>query len=232
MEKLEKKQADLFERWKSERGYVNFISDGIFDFNRWQNESLNVLFILKEANWEGGSPEKGLCNYLLSEVSPTYWKTWNNIARWSKALLEGGEYPSEVTKKDKSYWLRRIAFLNLKKIGGGSVAVDEEIASYAISDKHFIKEQITMCNPDIIICCGRGNGKNADLLYYKVFEEHGCSDWKQTPNKYNYFELTLPSSEKKIPVVSFYHPQMRGSHEKFKTRYMDMLFIAEYFGVR
>ena len=227
---LEQMQADLFERWKSEKGYTLFISDGIFDTKTWQSQALKVLYVLKEANWEGGCPEKGLCNYLLSEESPTYWKTWNNIARWSKALLEGGDYPSEVTKQDKTKWMKRIAFLNLKKIGGGSVAVNQEIESFAISDKQYIKEQIELCDPDIIICCGRGNGKNADLLYYKVFEGVGCSEWKQTPNKYNYFDLKLPNSVKTIPVISFYHPQMRGGHEKFKLRYEDMLMIKEHLG--
>ena len=43
MESLEQKQADLFERWKSEREYTNYISDGIFDFNVWQNEPLKTL---------------------------------------------------------------------------------------------------------------------------------------------------------------------------------------------
>jgi hypothetical protein len=89
-------------------------------------------------------------------------------------------------------------------------------------------EQINLYDPDLIICCGRGNGKNADLLYYKVFEEIGCSDWLQTPNKYNYFELMLKDSQKKIPVVSFYHPQMRGGHEKFMKRYEDMCAIKHH----
>lgn len=224
---LKEKESELFKRWRSERGYKYFISDGIFDEVEWNKQGIKILFVLKEANWENGNVD--LCEYLLSETGSTYWKTWNNIARWIKAILISGEYPRSVSKSDKSFWLRKVAAMNLKKVGGDSVAEDETIYSYALSDKQYLKEQICLYNPDIIICCGRGEGKNADILYDIVFDNGEVSEW-QTPltdTKYNYFFWHIKG--KKIPVVSFYHPQMRGGHALFEKRYNEMIEIGEYF---
>lgn len=220
---LKQKEDELFQEWKEKRGYQYFIKDGVFNEPVWVQENRKILFVLKEANWENDNED--LCEWLLSETSPTYWKTWNNIARWAKALLEGGEYPAKVSKSDKTYWLKRVAFLNLKKVGGNAVAENETIRAYAISDASFIKRQILLYKPDIIICCGRGNGKNADLLYEEILKDNWRSEWKATIYGYNYFYTEL-ESDRRIPIVSFYHPQMRGSHELFKKRYEEMIEIG------
>ena len=51
-----------------------------------------------------------------------------------------------------------IALMNLKKIGGGGQAKQEEILDHAIKDKEFIKKEIELCDPLIII---GGIGNNA-----------------------------------------------------------------------
>lgn len=221
---LKEREKELFSRWKTERGYQYFISDGILDEEEWDRQKYKILFVSKEANWESSNAD--LCEFLLSESSSSYWKTWNNVARWIKALLEGGEYPRYVSKSDKSYWLRKVAAMNLKKVGGDAVAEDETIREYAENDKAYLKEQIELYNPDIIICCGRGIGKNADILHDIVFDSSQVSDWKEpiTLSKYNYFIASI--SNKQVPVVSFYHPQMRGNHEKFRKRYEEMIEIG------
>lgn len=184
----------LFEEWKKKQGYSSFISDGVFDEEEWKKQEYKILFVLKEANWKNGNMD--LCKYLLSEPKLSYWKTWNNIARWTKAILVGGEYPERVTPKDKTYWLRKIAAMNLKKIGGGSVAQDNIIFDYAKSDRVFIKRQIELYKPDIIICCGRGNGKNADILHDVIFSAKEVSEWKKPILQYNYFYITMKEKGK------------------------------------
>ena len=184
----------LFEEWKKKQGYCSFISDGVFDEEEWKKQEYKILFVLKEANWKNGNMD--LCKYLLSEPKASYWKTWNNIARWTKAILVGGEYPERVTPKDKTYWLRKIAAMNLKKIGGGSVAQDNIIFDYAKSDRVFIKRQIELYKPDIIICCGRGNGKNADILHDVIFSAKEVSEWKKPILQYNYFYITMKEKGK------------------------------------
>lgn len=213
----------LFEEWKKKQGYSYFISDGVFDEDEWNRQDYKILFVLKEANWENGNVD--LCKYLLSEPKSPYWKTWNNIARWTKAILIGGEYPKRVTKKDKTYWLRKIAAINLKKIGGGSAAQDKIIGYYAKKDRIFIKRQIELYKPDIIICCGRGKGKNADILHDVIFSDEEVSEWKKPVLQYNYFYIKM-KEKGEVPVVSFYHPQMIGSHSLFAKRYEEMKVLA------
>ena len=222
---IKEKEKELFARWQAERGYKYFISDGIIDEVEWNKQNYKILFVLKEANWENSNAD--LCEFLLSECSSSYWKTWNNVARWTKALIEKGEYPRYVSKSDKSYWLRKIAVMNLKKVGGDAVAEDETIKSYSTTDRTYLKEQIELYKPDIIICCGRGVGKNADILHDIVFESPQVSEWLKpiTENKYNYFVVAIDN--KQVPVVSFYHPQMRGGHDIFEKRYKEMITVGE-----
>jgi hypothetical protein len=218
---IKQDEKRLFDQWKDQRRYSSFMADGLFDEKEWNLQSLKILYVLKEANWENGNED--LCEYLLSEKSPTYWKTWNNIARWTQAIRTGGAYPWTVTKKDKTNCLKTIAALNIKKVGGGPRASSETIRQYGKSDAGFINRQIELYQPDVIICCGRGNGKNADILYQYVFPT--VSAWQPPIAGYNYFLCTL-STGKRIPVVSFRHPQIRGGHKAFMKYYCDMLTIA------
>ena len=191
LKKISIKQQEylLFEQWKKQQEYSYFISDGVFDEDEWNRQDYKILFVLKEANWENGNAD--LCKYLLSEPKSSYWKTWNNIARWTKAILIGGEYPERVTKKDRV----------------------------------FIKRQIELYKPDIIICCGRGKGKNADILHDVIFSAGEVSEWKKPVLQYNYFYIKM-KEKGKVPVVSFYHPQMIGSHSLFAKRYEEMKVLA------
>ncbi len=219
------REENLFLKWQNARKYPAFTLDGVFDEETYNKQEVKILYILKEANWKECNFVLNLKEWLLSEKSSTYWKTWNNIARWTQALQIGGDYISAISKKDKTYWLRKIAFLELKKVPGGASSSDDEIAEYAKNDSEFLKCQIMIYNPDIIICCGRGNGKNADLLYEYVFDDVEKSKWSQKPaaNKYNYFFAIINGKE--IPVVSFVHPQMRGGHKKYLEYYNGMKAI-------
>ena len=220
---IKEKEQALFSAWKAKQGYKYFISDGVFNEEELDKQDYRILFVLKEANWENATAD--LCELLLSEKSSGYWKTWNNIARWTKAILEGGDYPRYVSKSDKTYWLKKIIAMNLKKVGGDEHAEDETIYSFAQNDRVYLKQQIELYNPDIIICCGRGTGKNADILHDVVFEKDEVSDWQEPILKYNYF-LAKVNNKENVPVVSFYHPQMRGSHQLFEKRFEEMKYIA------
>ena len=215
----------LFAEWKEKRQYDYFVSDGVFDEDELNRQKYRLLFVLKEANWENASVD--LCEFLLSEKSSEYWKTWNNVARWTKAILDGGDYPQYISKPDKTYWLRKIVAMNLKKVGGDERAEDETIYSYAQNDRFFIKRQIELYDPDIIVCCGRGVGKNADILHDVIFDKKDVSEWQEPIIQYNYF-LAKINSKENVPVISFYHPQIRGSHQLLEKRYEEIKYIAEH----
>lgn len=226
---IKNEEIELFNRWISQRDYVSFTFDGVFDEETYKNQDIKILYILKEADWPEYQGNLNLKEYLLSEKSSSYWKTWNNIARWTKGIVEGGDYPRKVSKKDKTFWMKRVSFIELKKEVGGACSKTDEIAEYAKRDKEFIKQQIEIYCPDIIICCGRGNGKNADLLYYEVFDKSSLSDWQQPLTEYNYNYYYVDLSGKKVPVVSFVHPQMRGGHNNYEKKYKAILEIKRHF---
>lgn len=86
-----------------------FISDGIVDAEYYENP--HILFVLRDMNCQS---ERNLCDELRKNGSG--WKTWNNIGRWSKALLDGNEeYPHDMSKERRVEQLKRIAVMNLKK---------------------------------------------------------------------------------------------------------------------
>ena len=220
---IKEKERELFLQWRTDKNYPTFMYDGLFDEETWLRQSIKILYVLKEANWENG--DEDLCQYLLSEKSPTYWKTWNNIVRWTQAIRTGGEYAVKITKADKTACLKTIAALNIKKIGGDAQADDDEIRKFGERDAEYLGRQIELYQPDIIVCCGRGNGKNADILYNYVFPNQ-VSAWQEPIIGYNYFICTL-NTGKEIPVISFRHPQMRGGHETFEKSFVNMKIIAE-----
>lgn len=217
---LKEQERQLFQRWKAEQSYSSFISDGIFDESLWAQQPVKVTFVMKEANWENGNAD--LCQWLLEEHKGSYWKTWNNIARWSQALLAGGEYPRRVSKADKTDWLSRVSFLNLKKVGGGRRTDNSVLREFAARDASYIREQLSLYAPDILICCGWW--VVADILYQDVLPKDALGPWQKTSGGFDYFRGQLGGKE--IPVVSFYHPQRIASHAVFEEWYEHMKKIG------
>ncbi len=86
---LKQKEAELMcrwkERWREAHGqYPYFNPDGIVDHDRWNSlpEGKHILVILKETNGLQGS----LADFLRNGGSDTYYRTWNNVARWFRIL--------------------------------------------------------------------------------------------------------------------------------------------------
>ena len=84
---------------------------------QWDKEQIKITFVLKEANAVGETLDWRVC---LSDytISHNWGSTWNNIARWTKAILEGGEYIEYVSPEERSKWLSRVSIANLKKVAG------------------------------------------------------------------------------------------------------------------
>ena len=224
----------LLDEWYSARkNYAPFVEDGIFDADIFKEQKNKALFVLKEANWAGAPGQREDLRSILLNRSGGSWKSWNNIARWSKAILDGGCYPEKISCEERHDTLRRIAAVNLKKEAGDKSADGNELIKFAADDAAFLKRQIDEIAPDIIICCGFSRPKsNAEILYDHVFSSSEKTEWKSfdvTQKEIWYFEY------KNIPVVSFYHPNcVKGKggicgHELFGLRFQQMKEIAGYF---
>lgn len=223
----------LFNQWKQLHSFNAFISDGIVDCTQYAKP--HILFVLRDMNCQ---TEHNLCDDLANDGSG--WKTWNNVGRWTKALLDGDEvYPRDMSREKRVEQLRRIAVMNLKKEGGVSRADGNELLNAVKSQQDLIYEEICLCDPNIIICCGlpmKGCLSNADLLWHHVFPI--CSEWKKVrsvhlPQDWYFYYATI--NGKQVPVVSFCHPQVtnlcgcRGHEMLFAPLYRDMLHIREMF---
>ena len=58
-------------------------------------------------------------------------------------------------------------------------------------------------------------------------KESKLSLWQPPIGKYNYFYVQLDGNDKRIPVVSFYHPQIIGGHKIYEQRFNEMKIIAK-----
>src|SRR5437016_4172470 len=50
---------------------------------------------------------------------------------------------------------RQIAIVNLKKTAGDNTSQRSQITQYARRDRLFLEEQLSLLNPNVVVCCGR-----------------------------------------------------------------------------
>lgn len=223
----------LFTEWKKEYNFDAFIRDGVVNPNHYEDP--HILYVLRDMNCQ---TEEDLCKELRCNGSG--WKTWNNIGRWTKALLDGNEeYPYDMSTDKRVEQLKRIAIINLKKEGGTSRTNGNELLDSVKSQHDKIYDEICICDPSIIVCCGltaSGIKGNATLLKDYVLQL--SSEWKtfrsRTFNRDWWYYFTEIEG-KRVAVISFCHPQVtnlegfRGHEKLFAPLYKDMLYIREVF---
>lgn len=223
----------LFAKWQVTHNFDAFIRDGIVDSEHY--ETPHILFVLRDMNCQS---ERDLCADLRKDGSG--WKTWNNIGRWTKALLDGDkEYPQDMSTMRRVEQLKRVAVMNLKKEGGISRTAGNELLEAVQLQHEMIYEELCLCDPNIIICCGltaSGITGNATLL--KDYVLPSATEWASFRSEtfdrdwwYYFAEI----NKKQVPVISFCHPQVtnlenaRGHEKLFAPLYRDMLHIREMF---
>ena len=221
----------LFHEWQQKYSFSAFIKDGIVDSEKY--EEPHILFVLRDMNC---SVPNDLCEDLRTYGSGA--KTWCNVGRWTKALLDPDEeYPYDMSSKKRVDQVSRVAVMNIKKEGGTSRANGGALIRFAKQQKEMILEQIRLCDPHIIICCGQGTKgapSNAVILEKEVFGI--TASWNEIqsctfPRSWYYFYAEI--SGRNVPVVSFCHPQVtnlcgkRGHEDLFKPLYEDMQMIGK-----
>lgn len=143
---------------KFQRNGNNIIPDGIVDIEQYLNSDIKVLWVLKEANsseddWD---MREALASYLKTEKGLRYgWaNTFTPIVYTTNGIFseENWDNMGDFTKdSDIIDCLQKVAYINVKKIPGGSVADGNVIQNFYNENKEVLHEQIKLINPDVII---------------------------------------------------------------------------------
>lgn len=199
-----RQQEELFERWKNAT-QDKLILDGVVDEAKYLGSRRRLLFVLKEANYQG-SEGWDLKDY----VARGEWaNTWNNITRWTRAIHGLPKEPSwgslskSFEKAERAETLSQIAFMNLNKRTGGTGTANWEAIKDAVNtDEDFIREQIAIYRAKYIICCGQYVAR----LTIKVIlgREADRQDWRET--KRGVWFVKLPQGGH---LIDYWHPQAR-----------------------
>lgn len=206
-EEIMRKQEELFSRWRNK--YDNFISDGIVDPLWYCTSWLKATFILNESN---DNEEFDLNKIIRNGANGA---KWDNISFWSASLIFDKEYKDvqSIKEEDRKKYLFPISVINLKKTHKGESSKPKELEEIVKNDSFFIKEQLNIYNPDVIICCGSGPlfinqilelddsnwTKKSDDFWYLWHDDkliiNECNPLKITNEEINYYffeNLILP----------------------------------------
>jgi hypothetical protein len=153
---MEKNSAldELFKEWYEfyqSKGIniAEFSRDGIIDEARFEKAKKRILFILRETN---KFPGKDLRAFLREEVR---WQLWHTVGRWAYGVLNDFPDYSECDKYESiCEGVHQVAIMNLKKITGGGWSDLDVINETAHRDKEFIKKEVDIINPQVIVACG------------------------------------------------------------------------------
>lgn len=202
---IEKIQNDIFDEWRKKR--KNIIPDGIVNIKIYSKAKIKVLYLLKEVN---GGKDWNLRDYLNNNASR--FQTWNNIARWQYAIENFQEdnlwsKVQNVNEEFRKEQVRKIAVINLKKVPGTEKSKMAEIRKFAWNDRELLKRQISLCEPDIVVCCGTGE----IVKEFKLVDNEYFKNWSKSSANIE-FHLTKKNSL----IISHCHPQKWTSdQEKF-----------------
>lgn len=145
-------------------GMTPYVADGIFYGSaekEWEKEAcLRILFVMKQPN----------SNDLLGEDYRGYnLDTMLGNQNWEQLLARlfgithttASGYPSyEEAVQQKSlievFNTQPFAVINLNKQDGSGTTDTESLKAYAHKNADFIRKQIDLLRPNIIVCCGSG----------------------------------------------------------------------------
>lgn len=201
-QKLRRDEASLMTEWQTRWAQsACFNADGVVDYERWSAlpDRKHIVVLLKETNGLHGS----LVEFLYHGGSKTYYKTWNNVARWANMILNG-TYWKFVPKSLLDDMVRNIAVVNLKKCPGGAIASSKAVRQAARQDADLLKCQIQLYEPDIILTGGWGLVSN--ILHDEIFADD--AEWIRPHEETAlwYYKSSLVCTGKETLVVSMPHP--------------------------
>lgn len=182
----------LFEEWKTtmeKNGDRGFCYDGLIyrqgkEDVLWKQSSRRILFLLKEQNDNDGEDVREWTGS-INGVSPN-GNFFNRLSAWLYGLthITSSTYPPlseafDTTNQMKALREYPYAYVNLKKETGGAVASDSVVYDHASLYRDFLRRQLDILNPTIIVCGGEVVFRAArDLIFPdRKLEPVGDGGW-------------------------------------------------------
>lgn len=140
-----------------------YVADGIFynsDVNSWNNIHPKVLFVLKQPNSDD----------LLGEDYREYYfetcsgeQVWRDLIGRLYGIMNTTEqgFPNynkatDIETLKETFTNYPFAVINIIKDIGAGTTTTGYLKKYAIENIDFLREQLDILQPDIIVCCGSG----------------------------------------------------------------------------
>lgn len=193
-EALIDREAQLLDKWAD--GRKGFVRDGVVDAEKYLASKVKLLYLLKEVN--GGS-DWDLREFLRCGGRK---HTWENIARWTMGINRlpqelPWEQIAEISDEQRKELLQSICAVNVKKTSGTHTADAELVSKAAVQDAEFLKRQIEIYSPSIVVCCGTAWNYWHDIMGIEP-------RWEMTSRGIWFFRNTLGQI-----IISFSHPEAR-----------------------
>ncbi len=207
LEKLQEELDKEIDKIIGSDGRIAF-KDGIINIDKYLDSELKIMWILKEPNSTEELHWRDEIGNLKTESGTKYgWAgTFNPIIYVSFGILNNqkwGQIPYTNDNPEIIDILQSIAFVNVKKTPGESVAFNNEIHEYHSKNKSLLLSQIKLYEPDVIIC---GNtfeyiGVDIKSIFENLeFEKNELSGMSKYQNS-------------TIIVVDAFHPNARKNKE-------------------
>ena len=190
----------LFSKWKKEVELFRdepFYADGIINEELYNHnpKGKKILFIAKEPNATGHDKkeDRSFVKEWDIEEPPTY-PFAQRLAEWAYGILN--DFPPYEGMENKMQCLRRLAFMNVKKSGGGAFTDNKEMYRIVKPQCHLILEEVNIIQPDIIVACISFAEHLIEDIFGKV--QFVSSGYSVKIGRYD-----------NSKVINFYHPSAR-----------------------
>lgn len=170
------------------------VLDGITDYDQFGKSGMKILWIMKETNQSNTPHADDLRNFHKNvKTYPRWRRTYKVIIKATYGILNNKAYNEIPSEADISDILNEIAFINVKKTGGGSNSSWSQIYNHYIRNKEVILEQVACIEPDIIINCSR---------IFPVFKDLTQMEYQSVGN----FNV---AKTKNGLIINAFHPNQR-----------------------
>ena len=189
----------LFSEWKTKRPRI--VSDGCVDEQGYLSSKIKMCFLLQETIEKTGGWD--LREFLYTGGRGRRCRTQPNLSRWIYAIISGTngisvryeDIPNDSDEFRKSQ-LRSGCFVNVKKEPNENSSVKKGVVKrYFEEDIEFIRRQISIYQPDLLIICG-------------TWCPFNCEKWFKTENDI-YWTI-----HDKTKIISYCHPAKRRASNK------------------